>query len=341
MAAPEAEKSGGSGGGEESDTSAGGGGRCVPTPFLMKTYQLVDDKTTDDVVSWSVDGSSFIVWKHTEFAKDLLPKFFKHSNFSSFIRQLNTYRFRKIVPDRWEFAHDCFRRGEKHLLCDIQRRKFTPGIPIVGLVTTVALSPAQHKTVSPTNSGEERVLSSNSCGGPREVTASGVSKDEMSLENKRLRRENLQLKNELNQMKNFIDSVYVMMSKYAPTKNPSEGCCSSQLLQQVSNVRPLELLPIRNGKDCNVVERGVMKNEEEEEDVSPRLFGVSIGVKRERDGTGTESDGEGPEQVQLQQPGSDVKSGSLDDGLVDGGSVESKESIWLAKCLQELGRKVM
>lgn len=65
--------------------------KSVPAPFLTKTYQLVDDPHTDHIVSWGEDETTFVVWRPPEFARDLLPNYFKHNNFSSFVRQLNTY----------------------------------------------------------------------------------------------------------------------------------------------------------------------------------------------------------------------------------------------------------
>lgn len=62
-----------------------------PPPFLKKAFEMVEDPETDSVVSWSENRDSFVVWDQHEFSKDLLPKYFKHQNFSSFIRQLNTY----------------------------------------------------------------------------------------------------------------------------------------------------------------------------------------------------------------------------------------------------------
>jgi hypothetical protein len=62
-----------------------------PPPFLTKTYDMVDDSDTDLIVSWSATNNSFVVWDPHAFATVLLPRHFKHNNFSSFVRQLNTY----------------------------------------------------------------------------------------------------------------------------------------------------------------------------------------------------------------------------------------------------------
>ena len=63
----------------------------APPPFLSKTYDMVDDPSTNSIVSCSPTNNSFVVWNPPEFARDLLPKYFKHNNFSIFLRQLNTY----------------------------------------------------------------------------------------------------------------------------------------------------------------------------------------------------------------------------------------------------------
>ena len=62
-----------------------------PPPFLSKIFDMVEDPSTDSIVSWSMARNSFVVWDSHKFSAHILPRYFKHANFSSFIRQLNTY----------------------------------------------------------------------------------------------------------------------------------------------------------------------------------------------------------------------------------------------------------
>ncbi len=70
-------------------------GSNVPA-FLAKLWQMVNDPRTNDIISWSADGRSFVIHNQSAFAQTQLPYYYKHSNMSSFVRQLNMYDFHKV-----------------------------------------------------------------------------------------------------------------------------------------------------------------------------------------------------------------------------------------------------
>ena len=58
-----------------------------------------------------------------KFTELVLPKFYKHQNYASFVRQLNLYGFFKVSPDSHIYKNENFIRGKLNLLKFIERRQ--------------------------------------------------------------------------------------------------------------------------------------------------------------------------------------------------------------------------
>lgn len=91
------------------------------TLFLL--LQEIEEQGLEDVVSWQPDGRSFRVHKTERFVEEILPKYFRCSKMKSFQRQLNFYKFQRVVegPMDGSYRHAKFIKGEEELAGTIQR----------------------------------------------------------------------------------------------------------------------------------------------------------------------------------------------------------------------------
>lgn len=94
--------------------------------FLRKAFKMIST-CPSEIAGWSDKGDSIVIKDIKQFATTIIPTAYKHNNFSSFVRQLNFYGFRKIKSESidraewWEFRHPQFKRDQQHLLSEIKR----------------------------------------------------------------------------------------------------------------------------------------------------------------------------------------------------------------------------
>ncbi|KAF2860952.1 hypothetical protein K470DRAFT_60797 [Piedraia hortae CBS 480.64] len=65
-------------------------------PFVLKLRSYLDHDNTN-IIRWTEAGDAFVITDEEEFSRKLIPELFKHSNYASFVRQLNMYGFHKQV----------------------------------------------------------------------------------------------------------------------------------------------------------------------------------------------------------------------------------------------------
>lgn len=104
-----------------------------PNDFVRKLFSMLEEPEYRNIVRWTENGDSFVVIDTNEFTRTILPRHFKHSNFASFVRQLNKYDFHKIRANSgdtsslygdnaWEFKHPDFQLHNKDQIDNIKRK---------------------------------------------------------------------------------------------------------------------------------------------------------------------------------------------------------------------------
>lgn len=126
--------------------------------FVAKLFNILEGNEFPEIIRWNLSGDCFLIFDVGGFSTKVLPRYFKHANFASFVRQLNKYDFHKIrqsdlknsnkkgngsidgvnlnieledddsvdPSNIWIFKHEKFRAGGRHELNHI-KRKVTKG----------------------------------------------------------------------------------------------------------------------------------------------------------------------------------------------------------------------
>ncbi|KAL6656131.1 hypothetical protein ACP70R_006957 [Stipagrostis hirtigluma subsp. patula] len=242
----------------------GGGG---PAPFLTKTHQMVEERATDEVISWAEQGRSFVVWKRGVRARPPATPLQALQLLLLRPPAQHLHGFRKVVPDRWEFANDNFRRGEQGLLSGIRRRKATAtttqssksgGSGGVNVAFPPPLPPLPPASAT-TSGGNDRSSSS----------ASSPPRADLSSENEQLKKDNHSLAAELAQARRHCEELLGFLSRFLDVRQLDLG-----MLMQDDAVRAVVGDAHRRAAD-QLLERGG-GDEEEDEEKSVKLFGVLL-----------------------------------------------------------------
>jgi hypothetical protein len=117
--------------GTDAVEAGGSAGQSAKEPaFPVKLHRILSNAEFRDVITWLPHGRSWRVIKPKAFEERVIPLYFRHAKYASFMRQVNGWGFKRMAqgPDHNSYYHELFLRGMPQEVLKMRRPpKVKPG----------------------------------------------------------------------------------------------------------------------------------------------------------------------------------------------------------------------
>lgn len=84
----------------------------VQKTFPFKLYEILGDKNNESAIEWVGDGRLWRIVSVADMERHVLPKYFNHSKYQSFLRQVYRWGFKRYGSNKDCYFHESFRRDK-------------------------------------------------------------------------------------------------------------------------------------------------------------------------------------------------------------------------------------
>jgi hypothetical protein len=119
--------------------------------FPQKLFDILENPEHADILKWLPGGKAFIIMDKKRFATEILPVYFKQTQFTSFTRKLSRWKFARVPrgPYLGAYFHKLFRKDHKALCRLMSCNNEIPSLAVIAQVRQEAMESSKASSPNP------------------------------------------------------------------------------------------------------------------------------------------------------------------------------------------------
>lgn len=139
---------------DHASSTANDKGYVTKQNFPQKLFDILDNPEHKDILKWLPGGKAFIIMDKKRFATEILPVYFKQTQYTSFTRKLSRWKFARVPrgPYLGAYFHKLFRKDHKTLCRLMSCNNEIPSLAVIAQVRQEAMESSaapSRRNVSP------------------------------------------------------------------------------------------------------------------------------------------------------------------------------------------------